>query len=108
MTGSHITNVKPTAIFNLNALLLAVQADKAIYEEQVNKAPAWAKSSQPSAMFNALNGIEKTLTEWQASGVTQVTSDAPFSDGNITGDVNDTIVMQFKDKRVKPVLPTNG
>ncbi len=104
MSRSALHSVKPAAIYNLSEVFEAVRKDKEAYEAQLVGKPDWAQHWPPKAAADALGRVMDQLNDWKAQGVTEIQTDAPFSDGCMTGAVEDMITSQFRQQRVQPKI----
>lgn len=104
MPRSEIESLKPRAIYKLADLFAAVQKEKARLDSQLEGRAEWARQWPPRTMADGLGQIAVQLESWIKQGFTDLEAEAPFSDGQMTAPLENQILIQFQNKRVRPVF----
>ena len=112
MSLSALTKVKPLTLYSLAEVFEAVTKDRDKHLADVGMAISgakragrdyeWMENWPPAVTARALDKVLDLFNEWKAQGVTHITTNAAFSDGNLTGPVEDVILQQVRDGRIKP------
>ena len=109
MTRSALRQVNPISIYSLQAVFDAVSKDKTEIDGQIGMTMMgargdreWMKHWPPVCTSRALGDVLDLLGQWKEAGVTHVVANAPFSDGDLTGPVENLLTTQIRNNGLKP------